>query len=103
MSSAPAPGLCGLLRNPSCEKDGSAEILTLKREFQGSIEAIALLRVRWRDDGSQNVRDNNAAWVAGPSRICFFSSQLSVVSSQLQPFEATGWLYCLFTLKLITY
>jgi len=28
-------------------------------------------------DGRQNVRDNNAAWVAGPSRICFFGGQLS--------------------------
>jgi hypothetical protein len=48
-----------------------------------SIECKALFGVRLRDDllfecesaktkdGSQNVRDNNAAWVAGPSRICF--------------------------------
>jgi hypothetical protein len=25
-------------------------------------------------DDNQNVRDNNAAWVAGPSRICFLPS-----------------------------
>ena len=33
-------------------------------------------------DGSQNVRDNNAAWVAGPGRICFLAvgCQLSALS-----------------------
>jgi hypothetical protein len=31
---------------------------------------------RKRKDGSQNVRDNNAAWVAGPSRICFLTFPL---------------------------
>jgi hypothetical protein len=41
---------------------------------------MALFGVPLRDDlsppakdGGQNVRDNNAAWVAGPSRICFFA------------------------------
>jgi hypothetical protein len=26
------------------------------------------------EDGSRNVRDNNAAWVAGPSRICLLGA-----------------------------
>ncbi len=42
-------------------------------------------------DGRQNVRDNNAAWVAGPSRICF--------SSQLELFGAAGLSLRLFTRK----
>jgi hypothetical protein len=43
-----------------------------------SVECTALFGVQLRDDlppkakdGSHDVHDNNAAWVAGPGRICF--------------------------------
>jgi hypothetical protein len=49
----------------------------------------------WAEDGRQNVRDNNAAWVAGPSRICFSRSQLSVINSPLEPSGATGLAFLL--------
>jgi len=76
MSSVPLPGLCGLLRNPSSKEDGNAES-ELERKLRGH-RCIALLPVQLRDDLSprrktavRNVRDNNAARVAGPGRICF--------------------------------
>jgi hypothetical protein len=49
----------------------------LKRKPQGESmhraprSAVARRSFASAKDGSQNIRDNNAAWVAGPSRICF--------------------------------
>jgi hypothetical protein len=34
-----------------------------------------------RKMNDQSIRDNNAAWVAGPGRICFFAG--AVISSKL--------------------
>jgi hypothetical protein len=56
----------------------------LKRKFQVVIDAwrfgskeswSALLNDLFASakDDNQNVRDNNAAWVAGPGRICFYN------------------------------
>jgi len=52
--------------------------LNLKRKLQVSIAAGHFSKCNLRDDlsppakgGSQSVRDNSAAWVAGPGRICF--------------------------------
>jgi hypothetical protein len=59
-------------------------------QASGKHRCMALFGVQLRDDlsskakdGSQNVHDNNAAWVAGPSRICFLalSSQLLALGS----------------------
>src|SRR6202521_1976540 len=55
-------------------------------QASGEHRCIALLRVRLRDDLSpwrktavRNVRDNNAARVAGPGRICFSPPPFSIV------------------------
>jgi len=76
---------------PACRCPGfaaSSEILLPRRmetpnpnpgaQASGEHRCIALLRVQLRDDLSpwrktavRNVRDNNAARVAGPGRICF--------------------------------
>jgi hypothetical protein len=47
-------------------------------QASGSVDAIALFEVQLHDGlslkrkmNNQSVRDNNAAWVAGPGRICF--------------------------------
>jgi hypothetical protein len=76
MSSVPVPAL-----RPSQEsffREGFKRwILILERELQAaSFERTFRSAVeRWsfasRKMAVQNVRDNNAAWVAGPSRICF--------------------------------
>jgi hypothetical protein len=59
------------------------ETLNSDPEAQASGErrSEALFEVRLRDGfslkrkmSSQSVRDNNAAWVAGPGRICFLQS-----------------------------
>jgi hypothetical protein len=49
-------------------------------QASGSVECMASFEVQLRDGLSlkrkmndQSIRDNNAAWVAGPSRICFFA------------------------------
>src|ERR1700691_6120385 len=77
MSSEPEPGHCGLLRNPPPRQDGSAEFRNLRREPQMASPPAALRSAGamifrpWRKTAVGNIRDNNAAWVAGPSRICF--------------------------------
>ncbi len=88
MSSVPVPGPSGLLSRPSFEKDGKRGIATLRRKPRCSIERKVLFGAQLRDgfrscakapgesDG-QNIRDNNAAWVAGPGRICFVCLSLS--------------------------
>jgi hypothetical protein len=43
-------------------------------------------------DSSQNVRDNNAAWVAGPSRICFY---IVFTTALLHPHNHYGMLCAL--------
>lgn len=83
MSSEPEPGHCGLLRNPPPRQDGSAEFQNLRREPQlASLHralrsADAMIFRPWRKTAVGSIRDNNAAWVAGPSRICFFRSPVT--------------------------
>jgi hypothetical protein len=83
MSSVLVPGLSGLLGNSSKE-EWKRCIVTWSESFSSSLMRGASARkshgARLRDDlfasakdDSQNVRDNNAAWVAGPSRICFYN------------------------------
>ena len=80
MSSAPAPGLYGLLRNPPSKEDERVES-DPEAQASGEHRGRALFGVQLRDhlsppakDGRQCIRDNNAAWVAGPGRICFVIS-----------------------------
>ena len=40
-------------------------------------------------DSSRNVRDNNAAWVAGPGRICFY---IACTTTLLRPHNHYGML-----------
>jgi hypothetical protein len=84
MSSVPVPGLNRLLR---VLLPRGIEAMNSKPEAQASGEhrmqsplrsAVARWSFAKAKDDSQNVRDNNAARVAGPSRICFFASSLAV-------------------------
>jgi hypothetical protein len=42
----------------------------MQSTFRSAIARRSFASVK---EGSQSVRDNNAAWVAGPSRICFLT------------------------------
>jgi hypothetical protein len=77
MSSAPLPGLCGLLEKSSPWEDGSAECTPEAQVSGVLLQALSGVRLRdvlslRRKTTTQSVRDNNAARVAGPGRICFF-------------------------------
>ncbi len=79
------PGRCGLRRNPPFQ--GRMEALNWKTRGANlgrTSSDCALPRAPVRDalsllakDGRQNIRDNNAARVAGPGRIFFWRSAVS--------------------------
>jgi len=69
-----------LNRNPEAQASGERRCKALfgvrLRDGLWPPRSFVLASTRLGDfagakDGSQNVRDNNAAWVAGPGRICF--------------------------------
>jgi len=80
------PGRCGLRRNPPFQ--GRMEALNWKTRGANlgrTLSDRALSRAPVGDalsllakDGRQNIRDNNAARVAGPGRICFWRPAPSI-------------------------
>ena len=60
---------------------------SLERGCAMIVESFASVK-----DSSRNVRDNNAAWVAGPSRICFY---IAFTTALLRPHNHYGTL-CAF-------
>lgn len=80
MSSVPVPGLHGLLGNPSFGKDEKCLNRDPEAQASGEHRCNALFGERLRDDfrfgerQRSEIRDNDAAWVAGPSRICFLAA-----------------------------
>ena len=80
MSSEPEPGLAA---SPKSSSKGRMEALNFKPEARASVGSppvalrspSAIIFRPWRKTAVGSIRDNNAAWVAGPSRICFYGSQ----------------------------
>lgn len=76
MSSALVPGLCGLLKKSSPGRMEALNVLPERKPRESSLQALFGVRLRdvlslRRKTTTQSIRDNNAARVAGPSRICF--------------------------------